>query len=94
MAEENRVEALIEHFMELSWSEPCTVEEYVDRLASGAYGPVSREEILAFIDRIAAITLGNIEVKATEGGPWSQRAEEVAEEQRERFARLRARFQG
>ncbi|MBE3589956.1 MAG: hypothetical protein IMW98_08660 [Firmicutes bacterium] len=84
----------MEQFMELSWTEPCTVEEFVERLAGGVYGQVSREEILAFIDRIAAITMGNIEVKAAEGGPWAERAEEVAEEQRERFARLRARFRG
>lgn len=86
------VEELLETFMELSWSEPCPLEQFVERLAAGVYGKVSRAEIRALIDRVERITIGNLEVKADEGPGWRERADEVAEEELRRFAELRRRY--
>lgn len=86
------VEALFERFMDLSWSEPLTLEEYVERLARGDEGPVSKREIRELIDRVERVTLANVETKAEEGGIWREQAESAALAALARFAALRERF--
>ncbi len=68
------------------------IEEFVERLRSGEFGPFDPDEVVAFLREIQSRVLQNIELKAAEHPSYAERAETVAEEQRRLFESLIARF--
>jgi hypothetical protein len=69
------------------------IQEFVERVRSGEFGPFDPQEVAAFLREIQSRVLQNIELKATEHPLYAARAEEVAEEQRRLFETLIAQLE-
>ncbi|MCS7173788.1 MAG: hypothetical protein N0A24_10555 [Armatimonadetes bacterium] len=86
-------ERLWEAYERVCMEEMRPIEEFVERLRAGEFGPFNPPEVAAFLREIQSRVLQNIELKATEHPFYAARAEEVAEEQRRLFETLIAQFE-
>ncbi len=67
-------------YWDLQMEEPVDLEEFCERVRAGQYGPVTVEEIAAFLRRVEIAILGNIESKLEESPHVSHlRDEKIAE---------------
>lgn len=86
------VQQLLEKYWEVSMSGVPDLEGFVQRVAAGEFGDVSKADITAFLREVEAITIANIETKAEEGGPFLQMRDQVIEETRAQVAALIATY--
>lgn len=70
------------------------LEEFVERLLAGEWGPYPKEDIVELLREIEGQMLSNIQVKAMEGPWFAQNADEVAEQTQRQFEALIARVEG
>lgn len=78
-----------------AYEQVCVVElrpvsELVRRLRAGEFGPVPRQDVLQLLRTLQQNVLANVYVKAQEHPAYAERADEVAEEQRQLFDALLA----
>lgn len=64
------------------------VEELVDRLRAGEFGPAPRHEVLSLLRTLQQNVLANVYVKAQEHRAYAERADRVAQEQGQLFDAL------
>lgn len=86
-------ERLWEAYEQVCVAELRPIEEFVERLRSGEFGPFEPGEVVALLREVYERVLRNIQLKASEHPAYAERAEEVAEEQRRLFEALIAQFE-
>ncbi|EKP95737.1 hypothetical protein [Thermaerobacter subterraneus] len=84
-------EALMDLYYEVSM-EGVDLEQFLQRLDAGEWGPVEPEVVADFLRDLEAVILSNIEVKAMEGPHYAGRRLEVIEETQRQFEELIARY--
>ncbi len=85
--------ALREAYREAMFEDPAMgLEGFLRRAAAGAYGPLTREAILDFLDETLRDTIGSIHTRAEASPEGAEEVERVIEERREAFARLAERY--
>lgn len=72
--------------------EGVDLEQFLQRLDAGEWGPVEPEVVADFLRDLEAVILSNIEVKAMEGPHYAGRRLEVIEETQRQFEELIARY--
>ncbi|HEY8418040.1 MAG TPA: hypothetical protein VIK93_08410 [Limnochordales bacterium] len=82
------VEELMNRYWEIAMESGPDLEGFVKRAAAGEFGPVTRQDITAFLREVEAITIANIETKASEGGPFASMRDQVIEETRAQITEL------
>jgi hypothetical protein len=78
-----------------AYEQVCVVElrplpELVRRLRAGEFGPFPREDVLQLLRTLQQNVLANVYTKAEEHPAYAERAEAVAQEQRQLFDALLA----
>jgi len=86
------VEELLNRYWDFAMESGPDLEGFVRRVAEGEFGAVSREDITAFLREVEAITIANIETKASEGGPFAAMRDDVIEETRAQVSELIAKY--
>jgi hypothetical protein len=69
------------------------LDEFVERVLAGEWGPYPKEDIVELLREIEGQMLSNIQTKALEGPWFAQNADEVAEEAQRQFEALIARVE-
>lgn len=69
---------------------PLELEEFLEQVKEGRHGPVTPEEIDAFLDDVLQTMLANIQLKATESPHFEAMRPEVEAQTEERIRRLKA----
>lgn len=82
------VEELMNRYWDMAMESGPDLEGFVKRAAAGEFGPVSRADITAFLREVEAITIANIETKASEGGVFARMKDEVIQETRAQIHEL------
>ena len=70
------------------------LDEFVDRLLAGEWGPYPKADIIELLQEVEGQMLSNIQVKAMEGPRFAENADEVAEQTQREFEALIARVEG
>lgn len=83
---------LFDKFVELSLEGYLPLEEFLERVAAGEFGPVSKEELADFLQNIEQNTLNNIEAKLEENPELAHLRDEKIAETEAKFARLREQY--
>jgi len=74
---------LVEAYYEAA-AEGLELSAFLESVAQGRYGPVSRADLLAFIDRIEAVVLANIADHQADMSPLGRASVETVREAAER----------
>lgn len=82
------IDQLLQHYWDESMGGNPDLERFVKNVAAGKFGNVSAADITAFLQEVEAITIANIETKASEGGPFAALREQVIEETRAQVTAL------
>lgn len=83
---------LFDKFVELSMEGYLPLEEFLERVTSGEFGHVSKEDLGDFLQDIEHNTLNNIEAKLEENPELGHMREEKIAETEAKFARLRQKY--
>jgi hypothetical protein len=86
-------ERLWELYQTVCQDEVRPLEEFVDRVLGGEWGPFPKRDILELLREIEGQILSNIQVKALEAPWFAGSADEVSEQTQRQFEALLARVE-
>jgi hypothetical protein len=81
-------EALWDLYQQNCQDEMVPLEQFVRRLAAGEWGAYTKADVLALLEELETMMLGNIQMKVHEGARFAEMAEEVSEQTHAEFEKL------